>query len=84
MSKTRTTDISQAQLSSIEHISRGKLNNRPKTIEDTCSECLVRGEIILRPATKLQIILLVLWGKRYLEGSEGASKKKAYIARKMS
>ena len=24
------------------------------------------------------------WGKRYLEGSEGASKEKAYIARKMS
>ena len=33
---------------------------------------------------KLQIILTVPWEKRYLEGSKGASKEKAYIARKMS
>ena len=29
-------------------------------------------------------MLMVPWEKRYLEESEGASKKKAYIARKMS
>ena len=53
-------------------------------MEHTCSECLGRGEIILSPATKTTIMLMVPWGKRYLEASEGASKEKAYIARKIS
>ena len=49
-----------------------------------CLDCLGCGEIILRPATKITIdILMILWGKSYLEGSKGKSKKKAYIARKM-
>ena len=34
--------------------------------------------------SKLQIISLVPWGKLYLKGFEEASKKKEYIAGKMS
>ena len=63
------------------HLAR-KLSSKPETMERTCSECLGRGEIIPRPP-KLQIILMVPWEKRYLEGSEGACTEKAYIARKM-
>ena len=54
-------------------------------MEHTCSECLRCSETILRSATKItNHILTVLWEKRYLEGPEGTTKKKAYIARKMS
>ena len=54
-------------------------------MEHTCSECLRRGEIILRPATKItNYILMVSWEKHELEGSEGTNKEKAYIGGKMS
>ena len=52
-------------------------------MEHTCPECLGRGEIILRLATKISNHIDVSWEKRYLEESEGASKEKAYIVRKM-
>ena len=54
-------------------------------MEHTCSECLRHVEIFLRPATKItNYILMVPLEKHYLQGSEGTSKEKAYIARKMS
>ena len=33
----------------------------PEIMEHTCSECLGRGEIILRPATKITNHLMVPW-----------------------
>ena len=53
-------------------------------MELTCLECLKSGEIILRPATKIINHIDGSLGKSYLKGSEGASKDKAYITRKMS
>ena len=76
MSKIRTTDISPARSSR----SLSKFLGKTK---QHCSECLGRGEINLRPATKIIKHIDVSWEKRYLEGSEGASKEKAYIARKV-
>ena len=52
-------------------------------MEHTCSECLSRGKMILMPAIKITNHM-VPWEKRYVEGSQEASKEKAYIAKKMS
>ena len=49
MSKIRTTGISPARSSR----SLGKLTNRFETMEHAFPECLRRGEMILRPATKI-------------------------------
>ena len=84
MSKMRTTDISPAQWSRSLSKFLGKTEQRPQNMKHTCSECLGRGEIILRPVTKITNHIDVSWGKRYLEGYEGASKEKAYVARKIS
>ena len=84
MSKIRTTDISPVQSSRSLSKFLGKTEQRPETMEHTCSEYLGRVEIILRPVTKITNHIDVFWGKSYLEGYEVASKEKANIARKMS
>ena len=66
-----------AELSRSLSIFSGKLNNRPETVEHTCSECLSVSEIILS-----QVTLMVPWGTCCVEGSEGTNKEKAYITEK--
>ena len=48
-------------------------------MEHTCSECFGRGEKFLRPTTKFTNHI-----DGYLEGSQGASKEKVYMTRKIS
>ena len=54
-------------------------------MEHTCSECLRRGKIILRPALVPQNYKLHIDSSlgKTLEGSEGTSKEKAHIGGKM-
>ena len=82
MSEIRTEVISPARLSRSLSKFLGKTEQRPETMEHISSECLGRGEIILRPGIKITKYIDVSWGKSFLEGFEGASKEKAYIARK--
>ena len=83
MSKIRATDISPARSSRSLSKFLGKTEQWPETMEQTCSKCLGRGEIIPRLAIKITNHIDVSWEKGYLEESEGASKEKAYIAREM-
>ena len=83
MSKIKTTDISLVRSSRPLSRFLGKTEQRSETMEHTCPECLGRGETILRLATKISNHSDVSWEKRYLEESEGGSKEKAYIVRKM-
>ena len=58
----------------IEQLSREKLNSKPETIQHTCWKCLRRGEIILKPDTKITIhidgslektLLRRIWRRKY-------------------
>ena len=76
MSKIRTTDISPAQSSRSLSKFLGKTEQRPETMEHTCSEYLGRVEIILTPVTKITNHIDISWGKRYLEDMKWQVKRK--------
>ena len=74
MSKIRTTGISPVR--SNRSLSKFFGKNEPETMDHTCSECLGRGETILRPATKITNDIDGSLGKTLLRRKESIYRQK--------